>query len=69
LINGKTPIEWIMDRYSVKEDADSGNMNDPNSYSEDPKYVLNLLLSVIAMSKNILELQKSLPTLVIPEIK
>jgi predicted helicase len=66
-INGKSPIEWIMDRYAVKEDADSGNLNDPNEYSEDPKYVFNLLLSVIAMTKEILELQETLPKLVIPE--
>jgi predicted helicase len=67
LINGKTPIEWIMDRYMVKEDSDSGNLNDPNDFSENPKYVFNLLLSVMAMTKKILDLQKTLPKLVIPE--
>ena len=69
LINGKTPTEWVMDRYMVKEDADSGNLNDPNEYSQDPAYVLNLLLSVIAMTKGILDLQKTLPKLVIPDTK
>jgi predicted helicase len=66
-VNGKTPIEWVMDRYTVKVDSDSGNLNDPNEYSDDPKYVFNLLLSVIAMTKKIVELQKTLPKLVIPE--
>jgi len=66
LINGKTPTEWVMDRYMVKEDADSGNLNDPNDFSENPKYVFNLLLSVMAMTKKILDLQKTLPKLVIP---
>lgn len=66
-INGKTPIEWVMDRYVVKEDTDSGNLNDPNDYSEDPKYIFNLLLSVISMTKKVLELQKNLPALAIPE--
>jgi predicted helicase len=66
LVNGKSPIEWIMDRYLVKEDTDSGNLNDPNDFSDDPKYVLNLVLSVIAMSKSILELQNGLPKLAIP---
>jgi hypothetical protein len=69
LINGKTPVEWVMDRYMVKEDADSGNLNDPNEYSQDPEYVLKLLLSVIAMTKGILDLQKTLPRFVLPEIK
>jgi predicted helicase len=58
-----------MDRYMVKEDPDSGNLNDPNEYSDDPKYVLNLLLSVIAMSQEILKLHSSLPKLVIPDSK
>ena len=66
-VNGKTPTEWVMDRYMVKEDSDSGNLNDPNEYSNDPKYVFNLLLSVIAMTKKITELQKTIPKLVIPE--
>lgn len=69
LINGKTPIEWVMDRYMVKEDPDSGNLNDPNEYSDDPKYILNLLLSVVAMSQEILKLQSSLPKLVVPDSK
>ena len=69
LINGKTPTEWVMDRYMVKEDADSGNLNDPNEYSQDPDYVLKLLLSVIAMTKGILDLQQTLPKLVIPDTK
>ena len=68
LINGKTPTEWVMDRYTVKEDPDSGNLNDPNEYSQDPQYVLKLLLSVIAMTKGILDLQKTLPNLVVPDI-
>jgi predicted helicase len=67
LVNGKSPLEWVMDRQLVKEDADSGITNDPNEFSEDPKYVLNLLLSVIAMTKKIIELQKTLPKLIIPE--
>jgi predicted helicase len=67
LINGKTPIDWVVDRYVVNDDSDSGILNDPNEFSTDPKYVFNLLLSVIAMTKKIIELQKNLPKLVIPE--
>jgi predicted helicase len=67
LVNGKSPVEWIIDRYAIKEDVDSGNLNDPNDFSDDPKYVFKLLLSVIAMSTKIIELQKTLPRLVIPD--
>lgn len=67
LVNGKSPIDWVVDRYRISEDSDSGILNDPNEFSDDPIYVLNLLLSVITMTKKILELQKTLPKLVIPE--
>ncbi len=66
IVNGKPAVEWVMDRFNFKEDKDSGNVNDANDYSEDPEYILNLLLSVIAMSKIILQKQNALPRLVIP---
>ena len=28
-VNGKTPVGWVVDRYAVREDADSGIVNDP----------------------------------------
>ena len=62
-VNGKTPIDWVIDRYQYKKDSDSENVNDPNEYSDDPKYVFKLLLSVISMTKSILDLQKDLPNL------
>ena len=67
IINGKSPIDWVIDRYILKNDVDSDITNDPNKYSDDPKYIFNLLLSVISMTKTILELQETLPKLVIPE--
>lgn len=50
VVNGKSAIEWIMERYAVTTNKDSGIVNDPNLYSDDPKYIVNLLLSVIAVS-------------------
>jgi predicted helicase len=50
----------------VKEDKDSGIINDPNEYSDDPKYIFNLLLSVMEMTRQVQELHKTLPPLVIP---
>lgn len=45
VVNGRSAIEWIMDQYQVKIDIKSNIVDDPNSYSEDPKYIFNLLLS------------------------
>lgn len=61
IVNGKAAIEWIIDQYKVKTDNKSGIVDDPNSYSEDPKYILNLLLSIITVSMKTLELIDELP--------
>jgi len=64
VVNGKTAIEWIMDRYQVKTDKDSGITNDPNHYATEsgkPDYILKLLLSVIAISVKTMEIVRGLP--------
>lgn len=67
LINGSSAIEWIMDQYQVKTDTDSGIVDDPNEYSEDPKYIFNLLLSIISVSVETIDLIKELPPLEVIE--
>ena len=64
VVNGKPAIEWVMERYQVKEDTESGIKNDPNLYAEEigkPDYILSLLLSVIAVSINTIAIVKKLP--------
>lgn len=60
-INGKSAVEWIMEKYSVTIDKESKIKNDPNRYSDNPKYILNLLLSIIALSLRTEELIDKLP--------
>jgi len=67
IVNGRSAIEWIMDQYQVKIDRKSGNLDDPNQYSEDPKYIYNLLLSIINLSLKSVELINSLPPFEIKE--
>lgn len=67
IVNGKSAVKWIMDQYKVKLDNSSGIVDDPNSYSEDPKYILNLLLSIITVSIETLELIEKLPSFEILE--
>lgn len=62
IVNGKSAIEWIMEKYCVSINKDSGIVNDCNKYSEDQTYILNLLLSVIFMSVKINDLKKKLPS-------
>lgn len=63
-VNGKSAIEWIMERYAITINKDSGIVNDPNLWCEEhnnPKYILNLLLSIITLSIKTNELVKQLP--------
>ena len=65
VVNGRSAIEWIMDQYRVKTDKKSGITDDPNCYSDDPKYIFNLLLRIINVSLKTLKLIEQLPKLVI----
>lgn len=50
IVNGKPAIEWIIDQYQVKSDKNSGIVDDPNLYSDDERYIFDLLLRVINVS-------------------
>ena len=66
VINGKSAIDWIMERYAVTIDKNSKIVNDPNQWSEDPRYVLDLLLRIIQMSLETLKIVNKLPKLNLP---
>lgn len=61
LVNGSSAIHTIMDQYCIKTDNATNITEDPNDFSENPKYILNLLLSIITVSIRTLELIKDLP--------
>lgn len=63
VVNGRSAIEWLMERYQVRTDKASGIVNDPNEYSDDPRYIVNLVKSVVAVSMETLELVNALPPL------
>ncbi|WP_347022480.1 DEAD/DEAH box helicase [Bacteroides ovatus] len=66
IVNGKSAIEWIMERYAVTIDKASLIKNDPNDWSREhnqPRYILDLLLSVIMLSCKTVEIISELPKL------
>ena len=66
VVNGKSAIEWIMERYAITTDKKSGITNDPNDWARehnDEKYILNLLLRGINISVQTVEIVKGLPKL------
>jgi predicted helicase len=60
-VNGRSAIEWVMDRYRVSVDKDSGIRNDPNDWSDDPRYVLDLVRRIITVSMESVRIVKALP--------
>ncbi len=66
VVNGKSAIEWIMERYAITTDKKSGIINDPNDWCEevnDEKYIFNLLLRIINVSIQTVDIVNSLPKL------
>ena len=67
VVNGKSAIDWVMERQAVKEDKDSGIVNDANDYANetmhDPRYPFDLLRRVITVSLETVKVVKSLPPL------
>jgi predicted helicase len=64
VVNGKSAIEWLMERYQITTDPKSGITNDPNDWAtaqQHPRYILDLLLSVIHVSTQTVEIVKGLP--------
>ena len=69
-ISGRSPLEWIIDRYHVKTDKASGIVNDPNDFLREqgrPDAVVDLIKRLVTVSMRTQELLTTLPKLEIPE--
>ncbi|GAB3700518.1 DEAD/DEAH box helicase [Nocardiopsis oceani] len=62
-LGARSAIEWIVDRYQVKTNKDSGIVNDPNDWSEDPRYIIDLLGRIITVSLETVDIVEGLPEL------
>ncbi len=60
-VNGYAPVKWVVERYRHKIDKKTEILDDPNAYSDDPRYILRLLLSVITVGMETIRLVKELP--------
>ena len=66
VVNGKSAIEWVMERYAVKTDPASQIENNPNDWCrehDDPKYIYNLLLRIITVALETMKIVYTLPKL------
>ena len=70
VVNGRSPLEWVIERYQVKTDTASGIVNDPNAWSlehDNPRYILDLILSSITVSLKTLAIVESLPEVLVSD--
>lgn len=66
VVNGKSAIEWVMERYQVTKDKDSGIVNDPNDWCRehnDPRYIVDLVKRVVTVSVETMKIVRSLPAI------
>ncbi|MGL2540347.1 type ISP restriction/modification enzyme [Helicobacter pylori] len=59
VVNGKSAIDWVIERYSITTDKDSLIENNPNHYAGG-KYVFELLCRVIKLSEKSVDLIKKI---------
>ncbi len=66
IVNGKSAIDWILERYAVTQDKDSLITNDCNDWAlehQNPRYILDTLVSVIDLSLKTMDIVNGLPKL------
>ena len=67
VINGKSALDWVMERQCVKTDKASGIVNDANRYAietvGDPAYPLKLFQRVLTVSLETMKILRELPKL------
>ncbi len=60
-VNGRSALEWIVDRYKVTTDKASGIRNDPNTWSGDPRYIVDLVGRIVRVSLETVKIVEGLP--------
>ncbi|KXV66665.1 damage-inducible protein [Acetobacter orleanensis] len=71
VVNGKSALDWVVERQCVKTDKASGIVNDANDWAietmDNPRYPLELFLRVITISLETMKIVNGLPPLDILE--
>ena len=62
VVNGRTPLEWFIDRYRIKRDKESGILNDPNGWFEDPRDLVTAIKRIVYVSVESTRIIEGLPS-------
>ena len=60
-VNGRTPLEWFIDRYRIVRDNESGIVNDPNAWFDDPRDLIAAFRRIVHLSTETVRIVESLP--------
>ena len=61
VVNGRSPLEWFIDRYKITVDKKSGIRNDPNDWFDDPRDIIPALQRIVHVSVETTRIVKRLP--------
>lgn len=61
VVNGRTPLEWFIDRYKIKRDSESGIVNDPNGWFENPRDIVTAIERIVQVSVESTKIIENLP--------
>ena len=61
MVNGRTPLEWFIDRYRVTRDRESGIVNDPNGWFAKPEDLIAAIRRIVHVSVETVRIVASLP--------
>ena len=62
VVNGRTPLEWFIDRYKITKNKKSGIINDPNGWFENPRDLITAIERIVYVSVESTKIIDSLPS-------
>jgi predicted helicase len=62
-LGNRSALEWVIDQYQVSEDKRSGIVSDPNGYSDDERYIVDLVEKVVRVSVETVNIVRGLAAL------
>ena len=62
VVNGRTPLEWFIDRYKITQDKNSGIINDPNGWFENPRDLITAIERIVYVSVESTKIIETLPS-------
>ena len=69
IVNGRPALDWVIEQQCVKQNKDSGIVNDANDWAIEtmgnPRYPLELFQRVITVSLETMKIVKGLPALIV----